>query len=111
MTADVLNTINGGMSLAFVEKVRKEDHIFVTVKVPGVREDALKVEMREDKLLVFHQIQIDTETKVPNLVAILPLSSLIDLNNIQASFEKDRLNIILPFNDLHNELPRKVDIK
>ena len=108
-SADLINTINGGMSLAYVEKHTLTDHYLVTVKVPGVDKHALRIELHNGgrafdssaigQLFVFQLMQLDHSVEVPYLVTVIELSKQVDRQAVHANYQGKNLNIVLPFGE------------
>jgi len=96
-SADLINTINGGMSLAYVEKHTLTDHYLVTVKVPGVDKHALRIELHNRQLFVFQLMQLDDAIEVPYLITVIELSKQVDRQAVHANYQGKNLNIVLPF--------------
>jgi HSP20 family molecular chaperone IbpA len=96
-SADVVNTINGGMSVAHIKMHTLKDHYLITVRVPGVSEEALKLEMHEGNLFVFQQMTLDTGLRIPYLVASITVSENVNKEAISANYEGRRLHIFMPF--------------
>jgi len=96
-SADLINTINGGMSLAHVTKHTLADHYLVTVKVPGVDKHLLKVELHKGQLFIFQRMQLEDGIEIPYLVTAIALSEKVDKRAVQANFQGRDLCIVLPF--------------
>lgn len=103
-SADLINTINGGMSLAHVEKHTLADHYLITVKVPGVDKHALKVELYKGQLFVFQRMQLEEGIEIPYLVTVIELSEGVNKQGVHANFEGKHLRIVLPFGDESNDI-------
>jgi HSP20 family molecular chaperone IbpA len=98
-SADLINTINGGMSLAHVTKYTLADHYLVTVKVPGVDKHSLKVELHNGQLFVFQRMILEEGIEIPYLVTAIELSENVDRQAVHANFQGKNLNIVLPFGE------------
>jgi HSP20 family molecular chaperone IbpA len=98
-SADLINTINGGMSLAHVEKFTMTDHYLVTVKVPGVDGHSLKLELHKDLLLVFQLMHLEDDIEIPYLITSVQLDENIDKRAVHVDFQGKNLNIVLPFEE------------
>ena len=96
-STDLVNTINGGMSLAHVSKFKYTDHYLFTVKVPGVDKLSLKVEMHDDHLFVFQLMHLEDGIDIPYMVASIEMKSNVDKQAVRANYQGKYLNIILPF--------------
>ena len=113
-TSDIMNTLNGGMSQPETNIVRNTDHYLITLKVPGVNLDNVKVEI-VDKHVIFHHIidfndLDDSSLNIPHVLATYPLTADVDYNNISATREDKALIVKLPFNELSNGYHREVNV-
>ncbi|NNE55031.1 MAG: Hsp20 family protein [Flavobacteriales bacterium] len=98
-SGDLVNTINGGMSLAHVNKYTNVDHYLVTVKVPGVDRGSLKVELHDNHLFVFQLMHLEDGIDIPYMVASIELESNVDRHAVTANYSGKALTIVLPFNE------------
>jgi len=98
-SGDLVNTINGGMSLAHVNKYTNSDHYLVTVKVPGVNKRSLKVELHDNHLFVFQLMHLEDGIDIPYMVASVELETNVDRQGVRADYTGKALNIVLPFNE------------
>ena len=96
-SADLINTINGGMSLAHVEKHTLTDHYLITVKVPGVDGHSLKLELHNDMLFIFQLMHLEDDIEIPYLISSVELEESVDRRAVHADFQGKNLNIVLPF--------------
>lgn len=114
-TADIVNTLNGGISEPQVKLEKKSDHYLIKARIPGVNIEKVKVEIIDKNLMVYHNLEFagsnDTPVMVPHVVATCPLSPEIDFRNISASFESGVLNVFLPFNELKTGFHKNIEIR
>lgn len=96
-SADLINTINGGMSSAHVKKHTLKDHYLVTVNVPGVDGHSLKLELHNDMLFIFQLMHLEDEIEIPYLISSIELEESVDKRAVHADFQGKDLNIVLPF--------------
>lgn len=96
-SADLINTINGGMSLAHVEKFTLKDHYLVTINVPGVDSHNLKLELHNDMLFIFQVMHLEEDIDIPYLITSVELEESVDRRAVHADFQGKNLNIVLPF--------------
>jgi HSP20 family protein len=96
-SADLINTINGGMSLAHVEKHTLADHYLVTIKVPGVDKHSLKLELHNDQLWIFQLMHLEEDIDIPYLLTSVQLDENVDRRAVHADFQGKNLNVVLPF--------------
>lgn len=112
-TVDLLNTLNGGVSEAFVSFRERPNGREVRVRVPGVSKELLEVEINNNQLNVFYHIPMQSSGKrvfLPKEVVNQALPYFIEIAGIQASYEGNELIIDLPYNELSNGYNRKVPI-
>ncbi len=98
-SGDLVNTINGGMSLAHVNKYKNTDHYLVTVKIPGVDKRSLKIEMHENSLFVFQLMHLEDGIDIPYMVASVDVADNVDKKGISANYQGKALTITLPFDE------------
>ena len=109
LTANVINSINGGSVLPTFKKTTEEDHYRLEVSIPSVEPNDIKVEVDGDDLMVYQNIHINTYT-LPNILGILRLSSDVEREGIYAEFEEDTLVVIMPFNEREGGYHKEVEI-
>src|SRR6267154_46664 len=100
---DVLNTVNGGVSEPQLKLKQFQDHREIWVKVAGVSEESLKVEIHNNLLRVFYSMNVATggiSFEIPKVVYNKPIPYFVDLAKIFASCDDEFLVVTLPFNEL-----------
>ncbi|CAN5115686.1 hypothetical protein BH23BAC1_BH23BAC1_14030 [soil metagenome] len=111
---DLLNTINGGVSMTSVDIIQGEDNFTIKVKTPGINKYAYHVEISNNKLLIFTLLQVDKiegTVQVPSFVKYFPIPKDVDSDEIEAVYEDGVLKVIVPFNkDNLVQKQRKIDI-
>ncbi len=116
VTADLLNTINGGMSMPSFQIKRRETHYELDVKAPGISVEALKVEIHNRLLSVFHYLDYaspehdEGDVGAPNIIHLMAIPSDVELDAVHAVFNENRLKVIMPFNEVADGYHRSVDI-
>lgn len=120
MNVDFLNTVNGGMSEPSVNIDSQDTSYEITVKAPGISPDDLQVEIRKDKLYIYHLLPLFDRTGEENqkelhsirYISRMVIPSDVDIDGITARYEDSEraLKLYLPYNDVH-EIRRKVDIE
>ncbi len=112
-TANILNTLHGGMIEPQIQVKRDTKNYHVKVTVPGVSEDKLKVEIVDKNLIVSHEMEFETTEGalvVPHVIAVCPLSLNIDHEKISADYEHGVLHVMLPLSDFTSGYRREIDI-
>ncbi|XOV92572.1 MAG: Hsp20/alpha crystallin family protein [Bacteroidota bacterium] len=112
MTADVLNTINGGMSQTTINLKVLEHEWLVKVTTPGVELENLRLEVLDNHLYIHQMMEIehDGPEKAPYVIAMIPLTRQINVEAISATFENGYTLIKLPFDEMVNGYERQIDI-
>lgn len=111
-TADIVNTINGGMSQASMMLEKSEHEWTVKVKVPGVDADDMRIEVKDDQMYIF-QILGDnnaSKLKLPYLLTTFKISSRINYDEILAEYENGEIYIHLPIDEMGDNYEREIEI-
>ncbi len=98
-SANLINTISGGMSLAHIHKYTLDDHYMISVKVPGVEKGSLKVEVHDGQLFIFQLMHLEKGIDIPYMVASVEVSDKVNKQTIRANYHGRSLNIVMPFKD------------
>lgn len=109
---DTLNTINGGMSSPTFKLNKFDDSCELLVKAPGISAEALRVEVVEDKLMIYHLLDLGNPNAeiIPNILKVVPIPDEVDLSKITAEYEDKLLIIDMPFGEKEEGYYRSVDI-
>ncbi|HEV8512165.1 MAG TPA: Hsp20/alpha crystallin family protein [Cyclobacteriaceae bacterium] len=110
---DVLNTLSGGVSEPQLTLKQFQDHREIQLKVPGVKEENMKVEINNNILSVFYNFHLQSGSfplQVPKVVYNKPIPYFIDAARITATFEEGFLVVTLPYNEMAEGYHRKVSI-
>lgn len=111
-TADIINTINGGMSQASLEVAKNEDEWTVRIKVPGVSAERMKIEVKDSRMFIF-QILPDTnaaEIELPYLLTAFSISTRVDYDRIVAEYENGEVFIHMPLDEMGDNQEREIVI-
>ena len=114
--ADLMNTINGGISKPSVIMEREKKNYTVTARIPGVSPEKLRVEVKNNRLFLYHDIDVDNPILYPgkNRVAfnigyiIIPFD--VNIKAIFAIYIQKELKITMPFNELSDGYHKQIDI-
>ena len=113
-SANILNTLNGGMAESQITVNRDAHEYHVAVTLPGIDENKLKVEIAEKHLIVSHLMDFEGEKGetlvVPHVVAACPLSLDIDHDRITAEYHDGLLDVKLPLSDFTSGYRREINI-
>lgn len=110
---DVLNTLNGGVSEPQMILKQFQDHREIRLKVPGVKEENMKVEIHNNVLSVFYNFDLQSDSlpiHVPKIVYNKPIPYFVDAARITASYESGFLIVTLPYNEMAEGYHRKISI-
>ena len=102
---DVLNTLNGGVSEPQMNMNHFEDYREIRLKVPGIKQEDVHVEVHNNNLSIYYFINIVSNEKliqIPKFVYNRSVPYFIDINKINARLEDEDLIVKLPFNKLAN---------
>lgn len=111
---DILNTLNGGGAMTYVEEQEYEDHLVLTFWAPTVPAEAFNVVLNNNSLVVFSLLPTSSgeaiegavgNFNIPMFFKKFTLPAYAEANHIEAVHEGDRLSIIVPFN--HDKVPSK----
>ncbi len=110
-TAELINTINGGMAQPQVILEKSEESWLLRMKVPSVNIDNIKIEVKEGILFVFQNLEhANSDIELPYLIEMLNLPGQIALDSIYAEFDQNEILVHLPFDELANGFEREIEI-
>ncbi|MEM9859952.1 MAG: Hsp20/alpha crystallin family protein, partial [Bacteroidota bacterium] len=113
-TSDIMNTLNGGTSQPRFNVKRNQDHLLITLVVPGVNADDLKVEIIDKNVVFHHAINFNdldqSDLAIPHVLATYTLTAELDYHNVTAAKKGNRLLVRLPYNELSDGYHRVVDV-
>jgi HSP20 family protein len=110
---DLINTINGGVSMTSVNIIQEADHYIIKVKTPGINKFAYHVELTNNKILIYTLLKVDkrdSEVEVPSFIQYFPIPNEVNTDDIQADFEDGELKVKVPFNNEQEQMVRKINI-
>ena len=99
---DVMNTLNGGTSEPSLRLKQYDSFREITVRIPGVSRNRIKVEINNHRLMVYYLIEVqsgDSHFPVPRVLYDKPIPSFIDIRKITVREEDGSLIVHLPFNE------------
>jgi HSP20 family molecular chaperone IbpA len=110
-SVDVMNTLNGGRTEPRIQLKQHDGFREIRVKIPGIAPEKIEVEVNNNRVSIFYEMNIVSGDKV----IVLPYSVynkeqpyFIDVSKIIAEIENDELVVRLPFNRLANGYHRKI---
>lgn len=113
---DVMNTLNGGISKPTVHMLRQPANYLVTVRMPGVDPNKMRVEVHNDRLFLFHDIMVENtelysnNNQIPFNIGYVLIPFDVNIKEIKAVYEDRALQITLPFNELADGYDKKINI-
>ena len=108
--ANISTTVGGGMVETNTSLIKNEDHYLVSIKVPGISHEELKIEINNDLVLVFLNIEITGDEPFNYLMKYFKIPFEVDTEQIRADYEDHYLNIVMPFKELTDGYFRTVKI-
>ncbi|MDQ3393169.1 MAG: Hsp20 family protein [Bacteroidota bacterium] len=110
---DLLNTINGGISMTSVKVEVQKDQYIIKVHTPGIDKYAYQVEVVNNMILIYILLNIeknDGPVQVPSFMRYLTLPSNSNTEEIHAIHEDGELKVIIPLDTPQNQKQRKINI-
>lgn len=110
-TAELINTLNGGMSQPSIRVQRESEEWVVRVRIPGVSMEQLKLEVKNSHLYLFQMLKSQNlGISLPYLIAVMPLIDQIDFEKISAEYHEGELLIVLPLSEQEDGFHREIEI-
>lgn len=106
---DMVNTVNGGTSMASANVEQGETHMLIKIEAPGVGDDGFDVQVIGNELLVaaiaktYIPENYNDKPLVPLFTRKFPLPPFADFENIEAIYENGSLVIYIPFRDIDSQ--------
>lgn len=110
---DVLNTLGGGVSEPAIKQTQFQNYRQVTVRIPGVPFENMKVEINNNQLMIhFHYIvpSQGQELQFKRVVYNKSIPYFVDTNQITAIEDNGKLVVRMPFNKLASGQHRDIAI-
>jgi HSP20 family molecular chaperone IbpA len=110
---DVLNTVNGGVSEPYLSLREEADGHEIRVRIPGVSQKAIQVELKGNELAVFYLIPVNSSGQLifmPQVVYKQVIPHFIEVTGIKAVYKEHELIVKLPFNKQSDDYNRKIEI-
>ena len=110
---DVMNTLNGGTSEPSVRLQQFATHREITLRVPGVSQEQIKMEINKNKLTVYYFTVLksqEMEFPVPKVLYDKVIPYFVDIPNITVREDEGALVITLPFNELADGYRRDLSV-
>ena len=113
---DLLNTINGGISMTNLVKEQREKEFALIISAPALPASAYNVVLNDRQLIIFSVLPEsgngveDQLVNIPMFYRSFELPPYIDIENIEAIHDDKELMVVLPFKE-SARFNRKIDIK
>ncbi|WP_299458610.1 Hsp20/alpha crystallin family protein [uncultured Microscilla sp.] len=98
-----LNTVAGGIVATQMKIIQSEDGYTVKIKAPTVPIEAYNIEINRDQLMIYTTLAEDASSEdiITPFFQVLPISSGVNVEAIEAVFENGELQIFAPFYEEH----------
>lgn len=113
---DLLNTLNGGVSMATVNVRETEHTIILDIVAPTVDPEAVNVYINQNKLIVFIELKTSeaaTEAggiKVPLFTRTFDIPYFVDYEKIEANYDEGAVKVLLPVRQSGRNYNKKVNV-
>jgi len=109
-SAQVMNFIGGGLSMASSRIDKKTDKYILRLSVPGVDPEQFELELNNNHLFIFQRIHMDS-IEIPYMTKNIIVPADVDLEEISASYHDGFLEVNMPINSEYaGGYRRKIDI-
>ncbi len=113
-TADIINTISGGMSEGRLDIKRFENHYKVDFRMAGLNPEKIDIQIEKGNLVISSVISLQDEEpkkgKMPFIFQILPLPYDVDFDNISGKILSDHIILTLPLNTMSSGFQKGIDL-
>ena len=110
---DVTNTLNGGMSEPFLRLEQFPAFRQITVRVPGIDGENIKIEINNNQLMIYYftpMLSLGKEIKFPRVLYNKSIPYFVNVDHIAATHHEKSLVVRLPFNELANGYHRDISV-
>jgi len=117
LTTDVMNTLNGGISSPDIRMTREKDKYILSAKVPGVKPNRMQIEIKNNRLFLFHHISLRDDNlydgihSIPFHIGFVIIPFDVQITAIKAVYEEGELRVIMPFNEFSNGYYQRIQIE
>jgi len=108
---DVVNTLQGGTSEPRVNVEQFSTHRQITLRVPGLSPDNIKIEINDNQLVIYYYTSILSQKKdlqIPRVLYNKGIPYFVDAKSISAKRLENALVVELPFNELAGGFHRDI---
>ncbi len=110
---DMMNTLNGGTSEPLTQLRKFQTYHEITVRVPGIDAEDIKIEINNNQLMVYYKIPMKSQGKkltFPRILYNKDIPYFVNVHKIVASEEESSLIVHLPFNELADGYHRDISL-
>ena len=110
---DLLNTINGGVSMTSVDMKETENAFIIKMSSPTVSADAFNIILNGNQLIIYSVLKEGKKIglPIPMFSRTFEIPEYVDADKIEAFRKNGEIKVILPFNDSSENQPRTIKIK
>lgn len=111
------NTLNGGMAQTQIQLGQNESGYYASFYTPSAGEQAFKIILNANHLAVYSLTHLEfgeeRKVEIPALLTAFPVPYFVDVEQIEAVYQRGRLEIFAPFkagmspDDSTREIPIK----
>jgi HSP20 family molecular chaperone IbpA len=111
---DVLNTLNGGTTEPVIKLRKLASRHEIIVRVPGLPLTQIKIEIKNNQLVIYYLMPVITEGKGIQFTKYLYTAAIpyfVDAKSITATENGDAMVVNMPFNDFSKGYYRDLSIQ
>lgn len=111
------NTLNGGMAQTQIQLGQNETGYYASFYTPSAGEQAFKIILNANHLAVYSLVHLqlgeERQVEIPTLLTAFPVPYFVDVEQIEALYERGTLEIFAPFKPGMNpsDSTREIPIK
>src|SRR4051812_3247467 len=99
---DLMNTINGGISMTSVDVEDFDNKTEIKISAPGVRVESFNLYLNNNQLMIFSVLPQDVQENylpvaIPMFSRTFTVPNYVDEEKIEAIYEEEVLRIVLPY--------------
>ena len=109
---DILNTINGGVSMTYVDVKKFDDRLEINIEAPTVKAEAFNIFLNGNKLVIFSTLETGGPESLnfPMFSKSFALPANADGNSIEANERNGIVKVVVPLNENKSSQSRKINI-
>lgn len=116
LNIDVNNTINGGMIQTKVNTEEFSDEVIITIKVPSISPDRLRLRVYNNLLMLMHRMNYEValggqQIPLTQILRKIPLSNKAIVANIDAVHRDNELIVFIPKGEGDQKMDKSRDVE